>query len=76
MEGPEDFGLYGEPGMTPEERIDAALDDVLKASGSALKNYTTSRTLDRMREAMRKIMAESYISGSNDNFNAMNRGRN
>ncbi len=62
--------------MTPEERIDAALDDVLKASGSALKNYTTSRTLDRMREAMRKIMAESYISGSNDNFNAMKRGRN
>jgi len=57
--------------MTPEERIDHALDSVLKASGSALKNYTMQLTLDRMREAMRKVMAESYISGSNDNFKAM-----
>lgn len=57
--------------MTPEERIDAALDSVLKASGSALKHYTTPATLNRMREAMRKVMAESYIKGSNDNFRAM-----
>lgn len=57
--------------MTPEERIDAALDSVLKASGSALKNYTMQLTLDRMREAMREVMSDSYIAGSNDNFEAM-----
>lgn len=45
--------------MTPEERIDAALDSVLKASGSALKNYTMPLTLDRMREAMRKVIGDS-----------------
>jgi L-rhamnose isomerase len=61
--------------VTPEQRIDEALDIVLKASGSALKNYTTPLTLDRMREAMRKIMSESYISGSNDNFKAMQKQR-
>lgn len=57
--------------MTPEERIDAALDSVLKASGSALKNYTMAKTLAEMREAMRKVMSDSYIAGSNANFEAM-----
>ena len=57
--------------MTPEQRIDAALDAVLKASGSALKHYTMPATLNNMRDAMRKIMSDSYISGSNDNFEAM-----
>ena len=57
--------------MTPEQRIDEALDSVLKASGSSLKNFTMQLTLDRMREAMRKIMIKSYISGSNDNFKSM-----
>ena len=42
-----------------KDSIDAALDSVLKASGSALRHYTTPLTLERMREAMRKIMAES-----------------
>ena len=41
---------------TADERIDAALDSVLKASGLALKHYT---------------MENSYIAGSNDNFHAM-----
>lgn len=57
--------------MTPEERIDAALDSVLKASGSALRYYTTAKTLSDMREAMRKVMSDAYIKGSNDNFEAM-----
>ena len=61
--------------MTPEERIDAALDSVLKASGSALKNYTMQLTLDRMREAMRKVMSDSYVMGSNDNFDAIKKAR-
>lgn len=50
--------------MTPEQRIDANLDSVLRASGSALKHYTMPGTLDDMREAMRKIMSKSYLAGS------------
>ena len=57
--------------MTPEERIDEALDSVLMASGSALRNYTMPKTLTDMREAMRKVMSDAYIAGSNDNFKAM-----
>jgi len=57
--------------MTSEERIDAALDSVLKASGSALRHHTMPMTLDRMRKAMREVMSDSYIAGSNDNFKAM-----
>ena len=61
--------------MTPEQRIDAALDYVLRASGSALKHYTLPGTLDVMREAMRKVMSDSYIQGSNDCYKAMMGGR-
>ena len=50
--------------MNPQDNIDAALDSVLRASGSALKHYSTPIMLDKMREAMRKIMSDSYISGS------------
>ena len=53
--------------MTPEQRIDAALDSVLKASGSALRYYTMPKTLADMREAMRKVMFDEYIRGLNDN---------
>jgi len=55
--------------MTPEQRIDEALDSVLKASGSALKHYSMPLTLNNMREAMRKIMWDSYLQGSNDHGN-------
>lgn len=51
---------------SPNSMIDAALDSVLKASGSALKHYTTQKMLDEMREAMRKIHSDAYIMGSND----------
>jgi len=57
--------------MTPEQRVDAALDSVLRASGSALKHYSLPGTLESMREAMRRIMSESYIQGSNDCHKAM-----
>lgn len=52
--------------MTPEQRIDVALDSVLKASGSALRHYTMPKTLADMREAMRKVMFDEYIRGLND----------
>lgn len=57
--------------QTAEERIDAALDSVLKASGSALKNYSMPSTLRNMREAMRKVMSTSYISGTKAGIAAM-----
>lgn len=56
--------------MTPEQRIDAALDSVLTAAGSGLRYYKSPRELAAMREAMRKIMAASYIAGSNDRDDA------
>jgi hypothetical protein len=52
--------------VSAQDNIDAALDSVLRASGSALKHYTTPATMDAMREAMRKVMSDSYIAGSND----------
>jgi hypothetical protein len=58
--------------MTPEQRVDEALDAVLKASGSALKHYTVPANLERMRKAMRKIMSDSYIAGSNAAIDAAN----
>ena len=61
--------------MTPEERIDAALDNVLKASGSALKHYTMQSTLDRMRKAMTDELKAAYIQGSNDNYAAFSDSR-
>lgn len=45
--------------MKTDNYIDAALDAVLKAAGSSLKNYTLPGTLDNMREAMRNAIGES-----------------
>ena len=57
--------------MIPQEKVDAALDEVLRASGSALKYYTMPSTLKGMREAMNKIMTTSYSEGSGDNSQAL-----
>ena len=57
--------------MTPEERIDANIDAILRASGSGIDYHTMPRTLEAMRDAMRKIMSDSYIKGSNDHYDAM-----
>jgi hypothetical protein len=51
--------------MTPDERIDEALDRVLRASGSSLKHYTMPATLTKMRSTMREIMSENYMAGVN-----------
>ncbi|MCK2097245.1 hypothetical protein [Thauera aromatica] len=61
--------------MTPDQRIDAALDAVLRAAGSALRHYTMPKTLADMRAAMREVMSEAYIQGSNDCRKALNGGR-
>jgi hypothetical protein len=57
--------------VSAQDNIDAALDSVLRASGSALKHYTMPATVDAMREAMRKVMSDSYIAGSNDHAKAL-----
>lgn len=61
--------------MTPEQRIDEALELVLRASGSSLKNYTMPSNLEKMREAMRKVMSDSYIDGSNAMYEAMKKDK-
>lgn len=57
--------------MTPEQRIDANIDALLRASGSGINHHTMPRTLENMREVMRRIMSDSYIKGSQDNFDAL-----
>ena len=57
--------------MTPEQRIDANIDALLRASGSGIDYYTMPRTLEALREVMRKIMSDSYIKGTQDNFDAL-----
>jgi hypothetical protein len=39
-----------------QSEVDAALDAVLKASGSALRYHTMTLTLENMRAAMRSII--------------------
>lgn len=48
-----------------EANIDAALNAVLAAAGTKLSNYM-SGTQGALREAMRNVMSDSYIKGSND----------
>lgn len=61
--------------MTPEQRIDEALESVLRASGSSLKNYTMPSNLEKMREAMRKVMSDSYIEGSNAMYEVLKKDK-
>ena len=49
--------------MTPEQRTDEALERVLRAAGSSLRNYMKA-TIDEMRVEMLAIQKESYIAGS------------
>ena len=51
--------------MTPEERIDKNLSRVLNAAGTSL-GYFAQKNIDDLRQAMRDIMSEAYIDGSND----------
>lgn len=48
-----------------DSRIDAALDAVLKASGSALRHYMPG-TIEAMRKAMRAVMVAEYTKGVHD----------
>ena len=59
--------------MDSMDKIDAALDSVFSAGGLTLHFYANNKTINGMREAMRKIMADSYIEGGNDTHKAMKR---
>lgn len=48
-----------------QQQIDAALDAVLKAGGSALRHYTMPRTLADMRAAMVAALQQAYDLGAN-----------
>lgn len=56
--------------MTPEERIDYALDRILRSAGSSLEECVNNPRLPAMREATRRVMRESYTEGSNDSLRA------
>jgi len=60
-----------EPKTTTNTEIDAALDAILIASGSALKHYTMPSTKEMMRHAMLQIMKKAYVDGSNACHRAM-----
>ena len=51
---------------TEQQCVDAALDLVLRASGSALRHYSMPGTLSAMRDAMRGIISAAYTAGLND----------
>ena len=40
-----------------DEQLDVHLDNILKASGSALKHYSMQKTKDDMRQALREALA-------------------
>lgn len=56
--------------MTPDQRIDANIKAVLQA-GEFWGRYMSADAVENMREAMRRIMADSYIKGSNAHHDAM-----
>ena len=41
-----------------DEQLDVHLDNILKASGSALKHYSMQKTKDDMRQALREALAQ------------------
>lgn len=53
--------------MTTTEKIDAALDSVLAWLYPPIRIINE----EEMREAMRKVMVDSYIEGSNDAHDQM-----
>ena len=55
--------------MKPEQRIQNALDDVLKACGQSFHAFNMLNEADVVSDAlatMRKIMADEYLAGSKD----------
>lgn len=49
--------------MTANERVDAALDSVLRAAGASIKDWPNKKTLNTMRAVMKRIMMDEYVKG-------------
>ncbi len=58
--------LSNDSQLSGEQQIDANIDSILRASGSALNHHCIQSDIEAMRKAMRDIMSRSYIAGSND----------
>lgn len=52
--------------MSPEERIDYALDRILRSAGSSLEECANNPRLPVMRETTRRVLSETYLAGVND----------
>lgn len=55
--------------MTPEQRVQKALDDVLKACGSSFLGFQITHEADVVSAAlskMRNIMSDEYLAGAKD----------
>lgn len=48
-----------------DEQLDVHLDNILKASGSALKHYSMQKTKDDMRQALREALVGQYFNDKN-----------
>jgi hypothetical protein len=59
------------PDMTPDDRVDAVLEMVLKAAGTSLKHFTMQKSRDDLREAMRLALMDAYIQGGDDAVKAL-----
>lgn len=51
-----------------DEQIDAHLEEVLRASGSALRHYTMAKTRDDMRAAMRRAIESAHTTKDDNDF--------
>ena len=56
--------------MTPDQRIHNNLERICNAAGVSI-GHCTEQQLSAMREEMLAIMKESYIKGTQDNYDAM-----
>ena len=50
--------------MNHNKKIDDALESILLAGGFSFKDIPNDEALNAMREAMLKVMKESYVEGS------------
>ena len=57
-----------------EQKIDAAVEKILKAGGNPPLRMYMPQTQAELRKAVREVMSDSYIAGSNACMEALNRG--
>ena len=53
------------------QRIDNTLNFILHAAGTSLDHCPSTKMHESMRKAVREVLADAYIDGSNDCYEAM-----